>query len=288
MADKAFSTRSAARLLDEAIDRAKQAPHRQILGLTAAVAVLNMIYSAFTVSATSAIPAANFGAFSFLGMLIMLPIVMLAQFLAYAVIALMATQRVAGLDDTLGSALTRLFTLRVFGTLVLAGILVVISFVMLIVPGLVVSALFSFVVPVLVLENLSFVESLARSSSLAWRNPKGRLRSAPLVVIMCGHTVFVALTTGLTLALNLPVQIAVQYFTFRELIGGEQTDTAAAVLAAWLQIPLAGLGIVITGYCFYWLCIFLGLFFFEVREAREAPSLEESVALWARSEPQAP
>lgn len=285
VADTVYSPRSSARLLDEAMDRAKGGPHRLILGLSALVAVVSMTYTAFTVSATAAVPTADLGAFALIGMLIMMPILLFAQFVVYALLAILATNGVAGRDENLSTALGLLFTPRVFFTLVLTGILVVISFFLLIVPGLVVSALFSFIVPVLILENQPVLDALSRSSSLAWSNPKGRLRSAPLLVIMSGHTVFVALTTGLTLALSLPVQIALQYFTFRDLIGGgEELDASGATIAAWLQIPVAGVGVVVTFYCFYYLCLFLALFFFETREAREAPSLEASVASWSASE----
>lgn len=290
MSDTVFSPRSSARLLDEAMDRAKRGPHRLILGLSACVALVSMVYTAFTVSATMAIPAADFGAFSFVGMLVMMPILLFAQFIGYALLAILATNRIAGREASLRTALGQLFSLRVFFALVLAGVLVTFSLLLLIVPGLVVAALFSFIVPALILEDQPLLDSLTRSSSLAWSNPKGRLRSSPLLVIMSGHTVFFVLTSGLTLALSLPVQIALQYFTLRDLVGGgDETGAAAAAIAAWLQIPVAGLGVVVTFYCFYYLCLFLGLYFFEVREAREAPSLEASVVGWGSiDEPAAP
>ena len=58
MTEAIYSSRSSARLLDEAMDRAKRGPHRLIFGLSASVAVVSMVYTAFTVSATTIAGAA--------------------------------------------------------------------------------------------------------------------------------------------------------------------------------------------------------------------------------------
>ena len=284
MADTVFAPRSFSRLLDEGLDRTKPGPHGPALRILLVMAVINTAYGGFTAAASSPLAGGMLSVSLLVGMLFFIPVVLLAQFAGYALLAILATDRITGREATLATAFRQFLTARVLAALVLCAFLVVLSFFALILPALIVSALLSFIVPVLLLERLGVLDSIARSASLAWRTPKGRLRTAPLVLVLAAHTTFISLNAGLTMALQLPLQIGLQYLAFRDALGGAGDSVAAMNTLLWLQAPLGGLGAMASGFCFYYLCHCLALYFLEVREAREAPSIETVVAGWRAPE----
>ena len=265
-------------ILDEGLEYAKIPPRRAPTIVVAFMALFTSFYSVITAGVTMG--GGILAGISLAALFVMIPALLAVQLGGYSLLAILATERVFGRELTVREACGRLFTVNMLATLFLATILLGLSLMMFLLPFLVVSALFSFLFPVMIVEGLYLGEAIQRTSSLAWRNPRGRLRSAPLVQIMAAHTGFFALSWGLTLALQLPIQIFTQYAVFRETLTGEMPDPSSLTAVLVLQVPANIVGTFASGFAAYFLCHVLALLFREAREVREARSIDEALQSW--------
>jgi hypothetical protein len=295
-----------AQLLDDAVTLTRRRPFAVPLAVAAPLAFVNAGWAALsswfaTGAAESADPALLFGAIG--AFLLALPAFMVLQLFAYSVLAVAATRRVLGASTGHGAEAGRgaeprlwetvrfVFKPRVLLTLLLAAVLLMLSLFALIFPFFVVSALLSFLFPVMLDEQRFGTEAVSRSASLAWRNPRGLLQSWPLVLILGIHAVYFAVSTGLSLAIQAPVQVIQQAVMFRQTLGTGMIDPGSISTIVWLQVPLGVITTFTSILAAWYLFHCMALFFLDTRERREATSVERAVAAWpsgARATPAPP
>ena len=275
-------------LLDDAVALTRRRPLATPLLVAAPLAVVNAGWTSLsswfaTGAATTADPTLLFSALG--AILLALPVFLAAQLLAYAVLATAATRRVLGVEGGVGDAVRFVFKLHTLGTLLLAGVLLSLSMLALIFPFFVVSALFSFLFPVMLDEGRFGFDALSRSSSLAWRNPRRLLQTWPLALVLGIHAVFFAISTGLSLAIQAPIQVIQQAVMFRQALGTGIADPGAVSAIIWLQVPLGILTTFTSLFASWYLFHCLALFFLDTRERREATSVERALSAWSRNQP---
>jgi hypothetical protein len=108
--------------------------------------------------------------------LISLPLMLLGFGVSWGSVTYLASEAYLGHRVTLGAGLGRGLrrALPLFGALILAGILMMLGFILFIVPGIIVMGMFFAVFPAVVVENRGPVEALGRSRDLA-RGSLGRI-----------------------------------------------------------------------------------------------------------------
>ncbi|HVS12902.1 MAG TPA: hypothetical protein VMV46_03180 [Thermoanaerobaculia bacterium] len=270
-------------LLDEAVLLARRRPLSVVWRIGVPLAVVNAGWAAITSwfvtgAFATADPNLLFGALG--AMFAALPLFFAAQLVAYAALAVAATGRALGREMGLRESLRFVFRLRTLGTLALVAFLLVGSIVLLVFPFFVVSALVSFLYPVMIDEARFGMTAVSRSSSLAWRNPRGLLQTWPLLLVMTIHAVFFAISTGLSLAVQAPFQVVQQVVTFRQALGGAAADPTELMSLMWLQVPL-GIVTTFTSLLAAWyLFVCLAIVFRDVRERREATTLARRIEGW--------
>jgi hypothetical protein len=272
-------------LLDDAVVLTRRGPLSLALLIAVPLVFVNAGWAALsswfaTGAATRVDPSFVFGSCG--AMIVAFPIFALGQFVAYAMLATAATLRALGAEATARSALRFVCQPRTIGTLILSGLLLVASLIALFFPFLVVSALVSFLFPVMLEERRFGFDAIARSSSLAWRNPRRLLGTWPLMLIAGIHAVFFAISTGLSLAVQAPVQVIQQAAMLRESLFGDGDPTAITALF-WLQVPVAAVTAFTSVIAGWYLFSCLSIYFLDTRERREATSLERAIASWERA-----
>ena len=275
-----YRTRGLALLLDEALELSKRPPYRTPFLVGTVIGVVTVLYSALI----AALSTGSGLALSMVGlgsMLLLIPIMLVVQGLGYGALAISATRNAHGLDARPYEALKTLFSPKVLGTLLLVAVIGFLATLMLVLPGLLFAVLMAFVFQVMVREGRYGIDAVQRSATLVWRNPRGTLRSAPLVGVVCIFLVFFMLNAGLTIALQLPMQVLVQYATFREAISGDVLETGAYGVLLWLQVPVSLVSTYVTVFTawYFWHC--LAMYHREVLEVREAPSIEAAIDSWS-------
>ena len=268
-------------LLDDAVVLTRRGPLSLALLIAVPLIFANVGWAALSSwfamgTAESADPIFVFGSCG--AMLVALPVFVVGQFVAYAMLATAATQRALGGEVTAKSALRFACRLRTIGTLLLTSLLLFASLVALVFPFFVVSALVSYLFPVMLEEGKFGTDAISRSASLAWRNPRRLLGTWPLMLIAGIHGVFFAISTGLSLAAQAPIQVIQQVALFRANLGGGDPTAFTAVL--WLQVPLAAITACTSVIAGWYLFGCLALHFLDTRERREATSLERAITSW--------
>jgi hypothetical protein len=271
-------------LLDDAVVLARRRPFSVVWRIGAPLAAVNAGWAAITAWLTTGVystgdPTLLFGALG--AMFAALPVFFVAQMVAYSTLAAAATSRALGEEMGLARSLRFVFRLRTLGTLALAAFLLVGSLFLLVFPFFVVSALLSFLYPVMIDEQRAGMDAVSRSSSLVWRNPRGLLQTWPLLLVMAIHTVFFAISTGLSLAVQAPFQVVQQLVTFRQALGGEAADPTELVGMMWLQVPLGIVSTFTSLLAAWYLFHCLAVVFRDVRERREATTLARRLEGWA-------
>jgi hypothetical protein len=276
-------------LLDDAVVLTRRGPLSLALLIAVPLVFVNAGWAALSSwfalgSAASADPTFVFGSCG--AMVVAFPIFLVGQLVAYGMLGTVATLRALGREATAMGALRFVCRPRTIGTLLLTSLLLVASMVALVFPFFVVSALVSFLFPVMLEEGRFGTDAIARSCSLAWRNPRRLLGTWPLLLIAGIHAVFFAISTGLSLAAQAPIQVIQQVATFRASLGGDG-DPSALLAVLWLQVPLAAVTAVTSVIAGWYLFGCLAIYFLDTRERREATSLERAIASWEHA-PAAP
>ncbi len=280
-------------LLDQAVELTRARPWSTLLTVGGTLAAVTALYTlamavafgGMTMTSEAELATADLaGPLIGLGaMLIMVPVMLAAQMVGYCVLAVSATRRVFGEEPSLGQCLSAVVRPAFIGTSILAVVMMIISLFFFILPFFVVSALLSLLFPVMLIEGRYGIDAITRSSSLAWRNPGGVLRTAPLLLIMAVHGVFFGISSMLSLAVQLPYQIANQVIVFREALKGDAGDPSAIFGLFWLQVPVAAIATFVSTIAAYYLFHCLALMFRDVREGREATSIAETIQAWEQT-----
>lgn len=267
------------RLVDSSVRLTLAPPHTTMLLCGLIMALINGGLTAIIALVSGSIDTTAGSLIALGSMIVWLPVTIVLTILVTVVLAVYATQRtISGVEMGMLRALGFVFRPRVMATLILMIGLIAVATVFLIVPGIIATALFSLVVPVMVSERRYMIDALLRSASLVWSNPEGRFLSSPLVRVLAIGAVVFALSTLMTMVLQIPVQLMTQGMMFREALSGAEPSTATFAAINWISLPFTIVSAVISvgvySYCFHT----LALFYRDLIERREARSLQAEIS----------
>ncbi|MEM7482650.1 MAG: hypothetical protein AAF481_15845 [Acidobacteriota bacterium] len=183
-----------------------------------------------------------------------------------------------------------LFKPRVFGTALLLGLLLLLSYICCILPLLYVAPLLSFTFGAMIEEDRFGTAAIQRSAQLAGTNPLDNFPHNPLVRAFALLVVGMAISTGLSLLIQLPFEVLRQVLFLRDL------DTFGDPMAAFshpgaVALQLAGslLGSLASSVLSLYLCFAGAMLFHDTRRRREGADLESALdALEPLAEPPSP
>jgi uncharacterized membrane protein len=127
---------------------------------------------------------------------------------------------------------------RMWGTDLLAWLLIGLGFVACLVPGLLLLAAWALRIPVMAREGRFGFSALSRSWELLGHNPSRQLVRHPILKVGLLFVLAMLLGYAVALVVQLPAIVVTQVLMFRELAQGEAGDPAASMRATlWLTIP---------------------------------------------------
>lgn len=153
---------------------------------------------------------------------------------------MVATVRsLGGESPALGPSLRFYLRPRVWGTDMLAWLLVMLGFVACILPGLFLMAVWSLRVPVMVREGRFGWDALKRSWELLAHNPSGDFLRHPVVKVLLLVLLGIVLAQAISMVVQMPMVIASQVMVMRGMSRGEGADPQALMRGMlWLTIPV--------------------------------------------------
>ncbi|MEL7058924.1 MAG: hypothetical protein AAGN46_02740 [Acidobacteriota bacterium] len=268
-------------LIDRAMVRAQPTMRRLLLPFAAPLMIVGAVLGLAQSQLFRSIGLADgsLGAFGlWVGLLVAGLVVMLILItLLYCALMAAGTLAIAGEEPTFGRAWRVGVRLKVFGTLLLAGLAVIGSAFLCLVPVFFVAPLLSLVVPVMVIEERYGTAALKRSAELVRFNPTGRTADSgllqALVLLFIGYVLQNALNSSVQLPLTLVQQITV----FREVSGGTDPQMAALMGPAWLVILAQVMSMAALVASWFYLAFAQPMLYFEIRRRREAEDLRAAV-----------
>lgn len=165
--------------------------------------------------------------------------VVVLYFLAvYGCVMVMAVRALGGEPPSLRQSLRFYLRPRVWGTDLLAGVLITLGFVACILPGLFLLAAWKLRLPVMVREGRSGWDALKRSWELLAHNPSGQLLRHPVLKVLLLIVLGGVLGYAISMVVQMPAVIVSQLMMVRGMSRGEGADPQALMRATlWLSIP---------------------------------------------------
>ena len=158
----------------------------------------------------------------------------------YGSMMVSAVRTLGGESPALRPSLRFYLRPRVWGTDLLAWLLISLGFLACILPGLVLMAAWSLRVPVMVRERRFGWEALKRSWELLGHNPSADFLRHPVVKVLLLVVLGVVLGQAISFVVQAPTLIVSQVMVLRGMSRGEGADPQAMVRAMlWLTIPAA-------------------------------------------------
>ena len=158
----------------------------------------------------------------------------------YGSMMVAAVRSLGGESPALRPSLRFYLRPRVWGTDLLAWLLISLGFVACILPGLFLMAAWSLRLPVMVREGRFGWDALKRSWDLLAHNPSGDFLRHPVVKVLLLVLLGIVLGQAISMVVQLPTMIVSQVMVLRGMSRGEGADPQAMMRAMlWLTIPAA-------------------------------------------------
>ena len=171
-------------------------------------------------------------------------------------------------------------------TLFLAGLAVGLGFVLLVLPGLYVSLMLSFVIPVMAAEGLAGTDAIGRSWRLVRYNPQNRFLANTSVKVFALYLIGAVLSYLVTALVQLPFMLAQGVRMARGVTAGGFADPQRLLAGSlWLEIPSAVLGSFVSTAVSVYTSFGLVLLYFDTRRRKEGMDLEAAIAARANGPP---
>jgi hypothetical protein len=181
---------------------------------------------------------------------------------------------------------TFVFQPQILGTLLLWWFLLVISFLLLVIPGIYVALLLSLLAPVMVAERLSGFAAIRRSAQLTRYNPQRRFLDNPKVKISGLFLIAGVISATAGWLVQLPLSIAQNVMLFRGVAEGKSPDpTELLSKTIWFQIPSQFLGSLVSMAVAIYTSFGLVLLYLDVRRRKEGFDLEAAIERMATGTP---
>jgi hypothetical protein len=182
----------------------------------------------------------DFGAFcgTFAIWIVGMLLVSLYLLAVYGCVMVATVRAVGGESPALGPCLRFYLRPRVWGTDLLAWLLMGLGFIACFLPGLFLMAAWALRRAVMVREGLFGWPALTRSWQLLAHNPSGRVLRHPVLKVLLLFLLSMVLAYAVSLLVQMPAAIASQLMMVRSMSRGEQVDPQALVRATlWMTIP---------------------------------------------------
>lgn len=269
-------------LLDEGVRRARQHFKALYLPIALVVAVLQVaivaaqgffMTTAFKGIAADATDVSTFIA-GYLGFIVLVLVISALSYLAYGVMGAAAVDATAGRRPDLGRSLLLVLKPRYVFTMLGAAFGIFLGMLCCIAPGLILSLIWGFIVPVMVEEGQTLGNAFARSSALARYNPEGHWTGSPMVKIFVLLVVGVLLSYAVSFLFQMPFAILQQLWMLREAASENGPEALLASGAFhWLQVPGTVLGSLAQTAVMLYLNFGIALLYFDVRRRWEGSDL---------------
>jgi hypothetical protein len=170
------------------------------------------------------------------------------------------------------------FQPQILGTLILWWLLLGVSFLFFVIPGIYVGLLLSLMGPVMAAEKLSGSAAIRRSAELTRYNPQNRFLENPKVKISALFTVAAVISWAISWLIELPLAIAQNVLVFRGVAEGKTPDPAAIMgRMMWFQIPSAFLSSLVSMAVAIYTSFGLVLLYLDIRRRKEGVDLEAAI-----------
>jgi hypothetical protein len=198
--------------------------------------------------------------------------------LLYAAMIVAAVDAVAGRTVDVGRAMRFVVRHAVLGTQLLVFLCVVASAVLCcVVPAFYVWPLLAMALPAMAEEGVTGMAALRRSAELTRHNPRRRWLASPIVKILALALVTAAMSTSVSMVLQLPVAVVQGVVFMRRAAGGEDVPSWVAGFS-WLQVPLRCAASFAVSAVSVYSSFALALLFFDLRARREGGDLWRAIA----------
>ena len=189
-----------------------------------------------------------------------------------------AVASVTGIDLPIGRAWAWTLRPRVAWTMLLWAAAILAGTLCCIVPGVWLGIVLALVIPVMVVEQLSGGQALARSRALMRHNPERRFMTHPAVKLMAISLVGGLVSYAANLAVTLPFAAVQQIMMFRTILTNQtaQPDPAALFQSwwMWLQVPQTVLGTLVTTAVSLFVSTAVALLYVDLRNRKEGRDLD--------------
>jgi len=150
-----------------------------------------------------------------------------------------AVRSLGGESPALGPSLRFYLQPRVWGTDLLAWLLISLGSLACLLPGLFLMAVWSLRLPVMVREGRFGWDALKRSWELLAHNPSGDFFRHPVVKVLLLVVLGIVLAQAISMVVQMPTMIVTQVMVMRGMSRGEGADPQALMRAMlWLTIPV--------------------------------------------------
>jgi len=201
-----------------------------------------------------------------------------AYALGYTALFVACVDAVAGRGVEMGRAWLFPLRLRVLGTLLLTFLTLGLGFIFCLLPGIYLSLLLSFTLPVMVDEDQFGTSAMSRSATLARHNPQRAFEADPRLKIFILGFVGILLSYVTNIVVQLPFIVVQQVMMFRDIAGGKAPDPVAIMgRTTLLQVPSQFLGTLVNIAVRIYVCFGIALLFFDVKRRREGRDLERAI-----------
>lgn len=210
------------------------------------------------------------------GFFLVLFVTMVVGIVGYGALAHAAVGLAAGRDATVGDSWREGRRFRVWGTILLQGVGVVLGLIFCLLPGMYLSLAWALTMPVVFEESTFHSAALSRSHELSRFNPKGGLGNDPRLRIFLILVVTLATTYLLSALAQAPLLIAVMVETARNVADGRRTEEMP-VLIQWLQVPTTIVTSLVQSAMTLLGNLACAVVYFDIRGRQDAKDLDSAI-----------
>jgi hypothetical protein len=203
---------------------------------------------------------------------------LLVHGITYAVLTSACVDGAASRPISMGAKWSFVLQPAVLGTLVLSFLAVAAGLVLLVLPGLYIGLMLSFVIPVMAAEGRRGSEALGRSWQLTRYNPQKRFLANPATKIFVLYLVAGLITYAVSFIVQLPFTAMQGYRMARTISSGQAANPQAMVGGIlWWQVPSVILGSLVSTAVSVYSSFGLVLLYLDVVRRKEGGDLAAAI-----------
>lgn len=248
------------------------------LGLAPVALVMNLASGYWSVEAVEA----GSDPFASCGVLLLVFAVLIAgvaaMWVLYGVLFVAVVRLAAGQGLDWGAATRTFLHPRVWGTDLVAWLLVGLGFLACIVPGILLMAIWGLRIPVMVFEGRYGGRALSRSWELLGGAPGSPWTRHPLLKMLLIVVLGTVLGYAVAVAIQLPPSLLTQLLMFREVAAGVAADPGSLMRSVlWLTVPVGVVASLAQLALRIYLDFVVALFYFDQWRRREGGDLDAAL-----------